>query len=175
MVYFAKFPTIEYEFTSKTDTNRFIETGVDVSTRIEMVISDEDFQNMCTRYTIGNGELPEHVSNRFYNTPDLAWTVLYINGIGNINNEWPLRDIELNDYVIKKYGLANINNIHHYEKLPEGIVMDQQFIISNYGADKVNPITNMDYETIKNEYKRLIYVIKPENIGDFVSRYMALL
>jgi hypothetical protein len=175
MAYFSYFPTISYDFTSATDISPIVETMVDLSTRINMVISDQDLENLCLRYTIANGEMPEHISYNFYGTPDLAWTILYINGIGNINNEWPLTDIALSEYVTDKYGAANIYAIHHYEKLPEGVVMDQNYIVDNYGSSALNPVTNMDYESSLNETKRFIYIIKPENIGQFVKQYTSLL
>lgn len=175
MAYFSSFPSLTYDFTSKTDAQPIVEVVTDISTRVGMVISDADFENMCQRYVVRSGELPEHVSQTFYNTPDLAWTVFYINNLGDINSEWPLSDSELSKYITNKYGVGNELKVHHYEKLPEGIVMDQAFIISTYGQSAVNTVTNTDYEIQLNELKRLIYVIKPENIASFVSKYTALI
>lgn len=175
MAYFSKFPTLSYDFTTQTDVTPIVETGIDVSTRISLVVTDQDFADMTQRYTIASGEMPEHVSFGFYGTPDLAWTILYINGIGNINAEWPLSDIDLNEFIATKYGVQNVNNIHHYEKLPEGVVMDRQFIIDNYGQNSLLPVTNTDYEIEKNEQKRYIYIIKPSFISVFVKNYMAKL
>lgn len=172
--YFSKFPQISYDFTQKSDATPLVELVTDLTTRIDMVISDSDFANMCERYTIKSGELPEHVSNMFYGTPDLAWTIFYINSLTNINEDWPMSDIELNNFASAKYGSANLLNIHHYEKLPEGVIMDYQFIVDHYGAQSVNPITNLDHEIFLNEQKRMIYVIKQENIAFFVSKYMKL-
>ena len=175
-MYFSNFPKINYDFTVHTDATPLVEFGlVDISSRISMAISDSDFQNICQRYTINSGELPEHISFKFYDTTDLAWAILYINNISDIDAEWPLTDYALNKFVATKYGEANINNIHHYEKLPENIPMDHQFIIDMYGADAVNAVTNTDHESIENNYKRLIYVIKPAYIGSFVKTYTTLL
>ena len=172
---FASYPAITYDFTTRTDANQIIETIQDLTTKISMVISDADFDNMCVHYSIQNGELPETISQKIYGTTDYDWAILYINGIGNLNAEWPLSDIELIEFATLKYGAPYIYDVHHYEKLPENLVMDESFIISQYGAQYVNPITNVDYETSVNEQKRFIYVIKPENISTFVTKYKAAL
>ncbi len=174
-MYFANFPNITYDFTAKTDASPIIGTLPDTTTAIRMTISDSDFSNLTTRYTIVGSELPEHVSQKWYKTPDLDWTIRFINDICDLSNEWPLPDIDLMNYVVAKYGSANVNNIHHYEKIPEGIVMDQTFINTTYGSQYANPVTNFDYETRINDQKRYIYVIKVEYINDFVQQYMAQL
>jgi hypothetical protein len=173
MPLFENYPAITYTFTSRTDATPIIETIQDLSTKIQMVISAADLENLCSRYLVKTGELPQHISFNTYGTTDYDWTVLYINGIGNLNAEWPLSDLELIKFVSAKYGASHIYDTHHYEKLPEGLEMDFNFITSQYGAQYVSPVTNMDYETIMNEQKRMIYVIKPENISDFISQFKA--
>ena len=175
MPYFENFPRIKYDFTARGDVTPLVEVIQDTTTKISMFISPADLDDLCFRYTIKVGELPEHISQKYYKTTSLAWTILFVNGIGNITNEWPLTDLKLNEYVIKLYGLTNINAIHHYEKLPENLAMDRQFIIDNYGSASLNTVTNLDYETALNEYKRLIYVIKSEYINTFTKQYTSLL
>jgi hypothetical protein len=175
MTAFTNFPAITYDFTSKTDAIPVVETIQDLTTKISLIISDADMENLCFRYTIKNGELPQTISQNTYGTFDYDWTILYINTIANLNAEWPLTDLELIAYATTKYGFNNLYNIHHYEKLPEGLVMDSDFITNMYGAQYVNPLTNVDYETELNEQKRFIYVIKKENISNFVTQFNALL
>lgn len=173
MSYFKNFPLISYDFSSKADVAKITAVITDLSTKINLVISNSDLENLCFRYVVKNTELPENISQTFYNTPELSWTIMYINGIANLNNEWPLSDLELLNYVSNIYGTSNIYSVHHYEKLPENIQMDQQFIIANYGSSLLNTVTNIDYETRLNEYKRLLYIIRPEYINDFVKSYNA--
>ena len=175
MAYFENFPRIKYDFTARGDINPIVEVIQDTTTKINMFITNEDLENLCFRYTIKVGELPEHISQNYYKTPELAWTILFVNSIGNLNNEWPLTDLKLIDYVSKIYGVSNINAVHHYEKLPENIAMDSQFVIDNYGINALNTVTNLDYETSLNEYKRMIYVIKKEYINTFTKQYLNLL
>ena len=103
MSYFTKFPNLLYNFTTRTDSAPIQDVIVDLTTRINLVMTDQDFQNMCFKYTIQTNELPEHVSYKFYNTPDLAWTILYVNNIGDLASDWPLSEIELNNYIISNF------------------------------------------------------------------------
>ncbi len=171
MAFFQLFHTINYEFNAKGDNSPIMETFVDLSTKIEISITDTDLSTLCSRYTIQGSELPEHISQTLYNTPEYAWTIFAVNNIGSIANDWPLSDKELINFVAAKYGNTNIYTIHHYEKLPEGVQMDEQFIINTYGQNFVNPVTNLDYETQVNESKREIWVVQPGYIVDFVNNY----
>lgn len=171
-MFFDNYKAIQYDFTARTDQAPFKEIVLDVTHRVNLKISEADFKQMTMVYQIIGNQLPEHIAVKLYNNHRFAWTIFYVNGMTDLTTYWPLTDVELNAYVIKKYGASHINDIHHYEKLPENVRMDQQFIIDTYGINAVNPVTNMDYETQVNDRKRLIYVIKPEWITPFVAAYM---
>lgn len=175
MVFFANFPAITVDFTQKTDSVTTIQVIQDLSTNIAMTILPQDLDTMCLKYTIKDGELPESLSIKFYGNPDYGWTIQYVNGIANINNEWPLNGLELLEYVSNKYGASNINALNCYQKIPEGFIMDQTFITDMYGSQFVQPMTNMDIEDAINEQKRFIYIIKPENLTRFVSTFNSAL
>lgn len=168
--YFEHFDTIKYNFTIKSDNAPIIENITDLTQRTTLKISDSDLEKMCDKYIIQSGMTPEQVAASLYNNPTLHWTILYINNICNVNEEWPISEYELSKFVTKKYGSSFEYNTHHYEKMPEGIWMDSQFIIDTFGE---NPrlVTNYDYEYEKNEQKRYIKVIKPEYITAFTTSF----
>ena len=168
---FKNYSGITYNFTSRTDATEIIETIQDLTTKVNIIISQEDLEKMCVRYSISSNSLPENVSNDFYGTTEYDWTILFINGIGDLNSEWPLNDLQLVKYATEKYGAPYLYDVHHYEKLPERVIMDEQFIIDTYGSDYLNPVTNIEHETNLNEQKRYIYVIKAENISTFVTNF----
>jgi hypothetical protein len=182
MTFFANFPSINVDLTIKADTSPIKVTLQDLTTTVGMTITQQDLETMCFRYTIKDGELPQLLSKQFYNSPDYDWTILYINKIANINAEWPLKSVELLNYVTAKYGSANIYATYGYLKLPENVFMDQAFMNSRYSIDNTKysdwqpvPVTNYDYEDSINEQKRFIYIIKPENLTTFVSNFNAAL
>lgn len=174
---FENYPKLNYDFTLKTEANQVIEEVTDLSTKIGLgaEMTNQDVENMCHRYTVSQGELPEHISYNFYSTPDLAWTILYINNIGNLATDWPLSDMAISEYTAEKYGAGNVDAIHHSEKLPENIIMDRNFIIANYGLNAVYDVTNLEHEIALNERKRMLYVIKPENISLFTTQFQRAL
>jgi hypothetical protein len=119
-----------------------------------------------------------------YGSAELDWVVLMTAGIVNARDEWPLSDKEIYDYALDIYG-DDMNDIHHYETkevkdqndkliLSKGKVVDSTFTIpdpDNYKST-LNPVTgisNYEYETIKNNKKRSIYLLKPGYLQQFLN------
>ena len=101
---------------------------------------------------------------------------------------FPITNKELYDYVVQKYGLENINDVHHFVTkeikdsdgkliLPAGKVVGSSFTVSYFdstpittsAAETVKGITNYEYEVEENEKKRTIYVLKPTYLGQFLD------
>lgn len=170
MTYFKSFDTLNYDFTIGSDSTPIIENITDVSRRININITDSTLNDLCDTFVVQSGMTPEKIAERLYNNPRLHWTILYINKISDVNAEWPINENSLSDFITKKYGIGHENDIHHYEKMPEGIRMDAAFILSMYG-ETATPFTNYDHEYSLNESKRIIRIIKPEYINTFVSTF----
>ena len=138
-------------------------------------------------YNIQENMRPDTVARVIYNDPDLDWIVLITNNITNVRDQWPLSNNDLNEMMLDKYGSAEaLENVHHYETtaildddnrtiLPQGLEVDKDFQYSYYGisstitTNPVVPITNYQYESIKNDEKRKIVLLKPTMVGVFVS------
>lgn len=107
-------------------------------------------------YVIQDGETPDRISFKQYNSTDWYWAILILNNILDVNSQWPLANDELESIILKKYGnLAN--SIRHWETvqildsignviLPAGTVIEiytdspeQQE--SNYIPQKLNSET----------------------------------
>ena len=170
MGYFTNFSLITYDYTIKGDKSAIIETIVDLTERVKLNISQADMINLCDEYVIPTGVKPEQIAASLYNDPLLHWTILYVNGVMNLSSEWPISENALATFVTKKYGSGNEYNTHHYEKMPEGITIDQQFCLDTYGETPIL-FTNYDYEFALNEQKRVILVIKPSYISAFVVAF----
>lgn len=67
-----------------------------------------------TKYTIIDGETPEIISQKFYNSPKWYWTILLLNNIIDVNSQWPLPAAQLDSYIELSYG-DNINTARHWE------------------------------------------------------------
>lgn len=142
------------------------------------------------QYSIGSNERPDETANKAYGDPQLDWVVLLANNIINIYNEWPMHEDELMRYVDRKYG-TEAGGIHHYETLeitdsrgtvlvPEGVEVnfnyqytDSQGVIRPI-SECVRPVSNYDYEIQQNDYKRNIYLLKPQYLSNFIAEFTEL-
>jgi hypothetical protein len=97
MKYFSKFPNIIV-----TNNNRPV-VITDFLRRI--AISDKFRENsvVLEDYFIQDGETPEQVSYKIYDTPSYHWVILMVNDITNPREEWPITDSKITDLVYLKY------------------------------------------------------------------------
>lgn len=166
MSYFSKFPQIYYSFSTGLTISAFVMT--DILRRVKA--DDYKIANSLSydQYDILDGDTPEIVADKVYGRSDLHWTILIANEIIDPRYDWPLSTTALRNYVIDKYGEANIYGIHHY------VNSDGDVVHSSYAGIKTS-VSNYDYEDAINEGKRRIRLIKPRFISEFVNNFSGLL
>jgi hypothetical protein len=89
----------------------------DLVIRLNSKISVADRDVMMFSYFILDGETPEIISHKFYNTMDYHWVVMYINNRFDYIGDFPLKTTSLEKHIKKLYGEENMHNIHHYEDI----------------------------------------------------------
>ena len=180
MSYFRELPDLNYQspLSTKTSSRSYLR----VKNLFRRVKLRDDLNNVFTifyKYQIPEGARPDTIAEEIYGSSDLDWVVLLTAGIINLRNEWPLDNRHLYRFVESKYGLENVNNMHHYETkevkdsngrviLPAGKRVDSTFSMVNPdNANKVNitpnpviGVTNWEYETLINEEKRSIFLLR---------------
>ena len=189
MGYFRELPNLEYQsFLSDSISSKSYVTVKNLFRRNKL---RDDLQNNFTifdKYEIMEDARPDTVAEELFGDSELDWVVLITAGIINVRDEWPLSNQELYKFTETKYGFENINKVHHYETievkddqnrliLPKGKVVDKNFTIpkpdtSNEETATLNPIigiSNFEYETIKNEKKRSIYVLRRIYLQQFLN------
>lgn len=143
MGYFQEFPNIEY-------VNRF----PNAKSNDEVTVAKNLFKRPKMRgdilpsavqfeyYNIEDGERPEQIAEKVYGNPELDWVILIANNIININEDWPLTEAQLPQYLLKKYGSeSNLTQIRHYETIelkdsynrtviPGGLLVDEAFYLA---------------------------------------------
>jgi Base plate wedge protein 53 len=145
-------------------------------------IRDDFFQNAVVfdKYAIIGDDRPDNVADKLYNDPQLDWIILISNNIINVREEWPMSQANFNNYLMNKYGSELLQEIHHYETeeirdsegnllLQSGLIVDAnfEFEYSDFGTYKVlsgtnivTPVSNYNYEILKNDQKRTIYALR---------------
>ena len=147
----------------------------------------DDLQSNFTifnKYEIPMGARPDTVAEDLYGSAQFDWVVLTVAGIINVRNEWPLNPRDLYDYSLDKYGDA-LNSTRYFQTtevkdsngrlvLPKGKVVDSNFTIPKPGTPNatLNPVvgvSNYDYETIQNDEKSKIFVLREEYLQEFLN------
>ena len=185
MGYFRELPELYYQsFLSNSNSSQNYLLVKNLFRRCKL---RDDLQNVFTifnKYEIVEGARPDTVAEEMYGSAELDWVVLMTAGIVNARDEWPLSDKEIYDYALDVYG-NDLNDIHHYETkevkdqngkliLPKGKTVDSTFTIPDPDDYRltINPITgisNYEYEVIKNNKKRSIYLLKPGYLQQFLN------
>ena len=185
MGYFRELPDLQYQsfLSDSTSSQNYLR----VKNLFRRCKLRDDLQNVFTifnKYQIQEGARPDTVAEEIYGSAELDWVVLMTAGIINVRNEWPLSDRDVYDYAENIYG-TQLNAIHHYETkevkdsngrliLPAGKVVDGNFQIPdpNDPMGTLNPVVgigNYEYQVIKNNNKRSIYLLKPEYLQQFLN------
>ena len=193
--YFRKLPNLNYPSLLKTRESNtdFIQTK-NLFRRVK--VREDLFANFMQfdKYKIVGDERPDNVAQKVYDNDDLDWIILLSNNIVDLNNEWPLTQFQLNEFLNEKYSPQELVSIHHYETLelrdsrnqlilPAGIVVDENFNLEYLSGGQVKStnslvdgrpvkaVTFYDYENDLNDKKRNINVLKPELLGIFIRDF----
>jgi hypothetical protein len=161
MAYFMKFPLMGYTANNNID----FDIVTDITKRVALSEAIKENFSVYDEYDIKDGETPEIVSYRFYNTTDYHWVVLMLNNIIDPRFEWVMSQDNLMRYCQTKY--ANLYDIHHYVS-GAGLIVDSDFP----GATSVS---NYQYEEDINESRRRIKMLKPEYISSIAAEFDRLI
>ena len=180
--YFSEVPNFEYvsrlpdaKISDYITVKNFFKRGF---------LREDIFQNLAffTKYSISGNDRPDNVAFEIYQDSTLDWLVLMANNIVNIQNEWPLSNVDFDELMLDKYGSYDtlFNGIHHYETIEvkdardvkivnAGLKVESDYSVTFFDerADQMKtvtptiPVTNYQYEQKVNEDKRNIYLLQP--------------
>lgn len=120
--YFNYFPKTVYTLNSLD-----VETVTNITSRFGFEQSFKDNSAVYYEYDIQDGDTPEIIASKFYDSPERHWAVLMINNIVDPQFDWPLDQRTIISYINEKYS-ANASvgqsgttwaqaNIHSYYKV----------------------------------------------------------
>jgi len=100
MTYFQKFPLL-----SITQNEKFLLVR-DIFSRITMADKFQENTVLLENYIVLDGETPELVSQKFYETPFNHWIILMVNNIVDPREEWPIPENRVVDRVYANYDMV---------------------------------------------------------------------
>lgn len=185
MGYFREVPDLDYvsPLENRNGSQDFIKAK-NLFRRVKLRDDIKGIVELYHEYQIEGNDRPDVVAQKVYDNAELDWVILVTNNIINVRNEWPLSDRDLRTFVSEKYGTA-LNEVRYYETtqvkdsnnrliLDAGNIVDSDFTIPD-PDDKtatLNPVvgvTNLDYETRKNDEKRGIFILRREYLSQFLE------
>jgi hypothetical protein len=184
--FFSLFPRTLY----KIDNSNELSTAVNLTTNFSILNRSIDATQGYFDYVISEGDTPEIVAYKIYGNAEYHWLIMRINGIMNLNTDWPLTYSQLMDSIESLYGIswAQTNYINHYkvetrtlintnEQAEEYVSIDAdtyaslsptstQYTLPDGTIMKVDiskeRYSYYDSEVQLNENKRNIRLLKPE-------------
>ena len=186
MGYFRELPNLQYQspYSNRISSESYI-TAKNIFRRMKIRDDLKNVFSVFNKYEINDGDRPDNVAKELYGKSNFDWVVLLTANIVNVRDEWPLSSKELYDFTISKYGLTKINEVRHHETtevknnrgiviLPKGKVVDDNFKIPNpeninAELNPVRGVTYYEYESILNEEKRNIDVLRSEYLQQFLN------
>jgi len=179
--YFSQLP--DFEYVSRLPDSRISDYITVKNIFMRGKLREDIFQNasVFTKYKVKGNDRPDNVAFEVYGDANLDWLVLTCNNILNVYEEWPMSQINFENYLLEKYETYdNINAAHHYETtevknssgvviVPAGLEVDSNYSISFYDSviegmtivsSPVTEVTNYMYEERLQDDRRNIFILK---------------
>ena len=166
MAYFKYFNKINYDVRGVKNNVNF-DVITNILERVRLKLNFIQNQAFFVQHHIIDGETPEFLAYSYYGDTELHWIILYAQQATNPYYDWPLIYFDLKKFVDKKYCVANINAIHHYEDA-DGYEVDST-------AAGAAAVTHFIHEETLNDAKRNLTVIRSEYVSNVVNEFKKLL
>jgi len=126
---------------------------------------------------VPSGETPETTSYKHFGTTDYFWIILLLNDITDRYYGWPLSDQDFEKYVNDKY--TNPGAVHHYEITQSSgktESLDYSHLVEvNSDATGASAVSNREYEQRIQDNKRLIKILRPEYLSEFIEEFKRII
>jgi hypothetical protein len=173
-MYFSSFPKIIYDLSGNNDWKVVTNLIKRVKPTTKILRSAKYF--LYDTYDVKNGETPESISDKLYGASEYHWVILFCNNIDNVYSQWPMNTNQFLKYLEDKHG-TDINAVHHYEieqKSGDATVrIDIGSDKTGYADNDIFTITNREYEEVRQDEMRKIWLLDPQYLNEFVEQYQA--
>ena len=177
MAYFEKFPKGMY---SNDNITSKLVTDIFKRVKIRNKIINE--ASLYQEYDVPNGERPEDTAMKHFGDPQYHWVILMTNNITDRYYEWPMTQPQFQEFIEDKYGLANIDAVHHYEitqtsgPTSSSGPSDYSYLVEcNSDEDGATSVSNRDYEQRLQDKNRQIRLLDRKYLNQFVEEFQRLI
>ena len=168
-MYFSNnFPTTYYDPTGSGTFSKI----QDILTRIKIKDEVRERNALFSIYNVPNGLSPELVSNLLYGDVEFYWVILMMNKIYNRYYDWPMKERDLQKYVIETY--SDPAAVHHYE-IAQSSGNTRIMIWVESTVVGASAVTNMEHERTLNDNRAEIKILSPTYLQVFVEQFNRLL
>ena len=175
MAYFERFPLMAYDV--KGNKNYKLLPNILRRVKLRQGIRSGSF--LFDNYDVTDGERPEDIAFKLYSDAELHWVVLMTNNVTDRYYQWPLTQPQFQEHLEDKYGLANIDAVHHYEITqtsgPTSSRDNSHLVECNSDEDNPAIITNRQYEQRKQDEYRQIRLLDRRYLDTFVEEFENLI
>ena len=143
----------------------------DLMSRVKLINNVKENILGFDYYDVKDGETPEMIAHKYYDDPELHWTILVVNDVIDYYTQWPMSVQKFEEFMKDKY--TNPQGIHHYEISQTSgnteLVIDVGMNTTDYPS--ATAISNYTYEDRLQEQRRQIRLIQPQYMGGFVKEF----
>jgi len=175
MAYFDRFPLMAYDVAA----NGNYKLLPDILRRVKLRAGIRSGTFLFDNYDVKDGERPEDVAFKWFGDAEYHWVILMTNNITDRYYQWPLSQPQFQEHLEDKYGLANIDAVHHYEipqtSGPTSSRDDSHMVECNSDEENPTVISNRQYEQRKQDEYRQINLLDRRFLRAFVDEFENLI
>ena len=178
MAYFRRFPLRTYDIKG----DKVYKLLPDILRRVKLRSGIRAGAFIFDNYDVKEGENPEDVAFKWFGDPEYHWVILTTNNITDRFYQWPMTQPQFQNFIEDKYGLADIDAIHHYEittqsgRTSSNGPNDYSHLVEcNSDEDGAVSVSNRGYEQRLQDKFRSIRLLERKYLNQFVEEFEELI
>ena len=178
MSFFNRFPMLLYD----VKNNNNYKLLPDILRRVKIRSAINNSSMLFDSYDVRDGERPEDVAFKWFGDAELHWVILMTNNVLDRYYDWPMNDVQFQEFLTDKYGAGSEDAIHHYEitkssgrTTAKGPNDYSHKVEVNSDTDNASSISNREYEEREQDKKRSIRLLDKRYLNDFIDEFNSLI
>jgi hypothetical protein len=178
MSFFNRFPVLAYDV-KNNDNYKLLP---DILRRVKLRSSIRSSSMLFDTYDVRNGDRPEDIAFKWFGDAELHWVILMTNNVLDRYYDWPMNDVQFQEFLTDKYGAGSEDAIHHYEitkssgrTTAKGPNDYSHKVEVNSDTDNASSISNREYEEREQDKKRSIRLLDKRYLNDFIDEFNSLI